>query len=520
MTLRRIAFLYSVLLMLILALILLGYRQFVVLPKIEQGLTAFQERELSTLKLVLDKEISFLKTINYDYAVWDDTYSFVQKFDQTYVDSNFLDDLYISLKIDGAFIYDLKFSTVFGKGFDFSGNKPIELPEFNLLRTPDNQKLFPPMQSSEGVPQNSGFLSTGEGPVLFSATQVRHSDKSGEPVGVFVLVRKIRPSLMQSLSQMSQLKLSFKEIKNADKMKKTKVLKGSLQGEGFANKRQRVITDTHDNPLILLDIVHKQVGIPVLFDRPTLLTLLLLTSIPLTILLFVNIYLVEPVSRSTLIINKMVETNQLTPLTQHSKITEISDLIKYFNQLIHTIKEQRVNLEKLTLSDGLTTIANRRAFDIFLDEGWSGMQRNKRPIAILMCDIDFFKSYNDNFGHQAGDVTLKRIAQALDQRISRASDLVARYGGEEFVIVLKDTSIESMNQIIEIALDTIRGLKILHPRSSVAKMVTISIGAAIFTDFSKIPTKHNKNDLVKAADNALYRAKNNGRNRAESQVIG
>jgi len=503
-----------------LALVLLGYRQFITLPKIEQGLTAFQERELSTLKLALDKEISFLKTTNYDYAVWNDTYDFIQKFDQEFIDLNFYDETFISLKIDGVFIYDLKFNTVFGKGFDFIEKKSIELSKFNLLRAPENQKLFPAMDASVEVPQHSGFLSTDQGPVLFSATKVMPSSKNGEPVGVLVLIRKIRPSLIESLSQMSQLKLSFKEIKNIAETKAIKTLKGSLQGEGFTNKRQRVITDIHDNPLILLDITHDNSELPELFDSRTLLTFLLLISIPLTILVIVNTYLVEPVSKCTQIINKMVETKQLVPLIQRSKVIEISDLIKDFNHLIFTIKEQQVNLEKLTLLDGLTAIANRRAFDLFLDNAWSSMQRNKLPITVLMCDIDFFKPYNDNLGHQAGDDALRRVAQALDQRISRASDLVARYGGEEFVVVLKDSSIESMNQMIGIILDTVRNLQLPHPHSKVTNIVTISIGAAIFTDFSEIPTKQDKGDLVTAADKALYRAKDNGRNRAESQVIG
>jgi len=506
--------------MLILALILLCYRQYVALPKIEQGLTAFQERELSTLKMALDREIRFLKTINYDYAVWDDSYDFVKKYDQSYIDSNFIDDLYTSLKIDGVFIYDLKFNTLFGKGFDFSEKKAIELPKLNLLSTPENQKLFPSMSPTTEVPQYSGFLNTVEGPVIFSSTQIRHSDKSGEPVGVLVLIRKIRPSLMKSLSQMSQLKLSFKELGNVAETKEIKTIKGSLQGELFAEKRQRIITDIHNKPLIIIDVEHDYTQLPKLFDTRTLLTLLLLTSVPMAMLVFVNIYLVKPATKSSQIINVMVRKNQLNPLVYHSNVTEISDFIKNFNQLISTIKEQKIDLERLTLLDGLTTIANRRAFDLFLEEAWLCMQRNRRPIAVLMCDIDFFKLYNDSLRHQAGDVALRQVAQALNHRISRPTDFVARYGGEEFVIVLKDTSVEGMHQVIKIALDTVRKLQIPHPHSTVAKIITISIGGAIFIGGTESPIKKGKGDLVATADSSLYKAKANGRNCAETQVIG
>ncbi len=502
-----------------LAFILLGYRLLITLPLTEQGLADFQERELSTLKLALDTEINFLKVINYDYSVWSDTYDFIQEYNQEFIDSNFNDGVFISLKIDGVFLYDLKLKTVFSKGFDFSEKKSIDLPIFNLLRTPEKQKLSPVMEKSAEPFPYSGFLSTEHGVVLFSATQVMHPKKIMKPVGVLVFVRKIRPSLIESLSKMSQLKLSFKEIKNESEAKGIKTLKGSLQGEGFSNKRQRVIKDIHGNSLILIDIKHDHSELPKLFDLLTILTLLLLTSIPLMILVMVNIYLVEPISKFTKVLNKMMETKQLNPIVQYSKVKEVRDLIKDFNHLILTIKEQQINLEALTLLDGLTSIANRRAFDLFLDSAWSSMQRNKLPVAVLMCDIDFFKPYNDNLGHQAGDDALRRVAQALDQRISRSSDLVSRYGGEEFAVVLKETSIESMSQVMEIILDTVKDLQIRHPYSKVSNIVTISVGAAIFTDFSEIPTKKDKNDLLAAADKALYSAKNNGRNRSESKVI-
>ena len=256
MTLRRFALLYSFLLMLILIMVLLGYRQFVAMPKIEQGLAVFQDRELSTLQLALNKEISFLKTINYDYSVWKDAYEFIQEYDQEFIDDNFPSDTFTSLKIDGVFIFDDKFNQIWGKGFDYDKNRHFDLPELNLINFPHNQKLFPAMNSDNKVPQNSGFLNTSEGPVMFSATQARNSDRSGEPIGVVVFVRKIRPGLIKSLSEMSQLGLFSKEIKTTADATTAQPLKGSLQGENFAHKRQRLILDINNKPLILLNIEH------------------------------------------------------------------------------------------------------------------------------------------------------------------------------------------------------------------------------------------------------------------------
>ena len=159
--------------------------------------------------------------------------------------------------------------------------------------------------------------------------------------------------------------------------------------------------------------------------------------------------------------------------------------------------------------DDLTGIANHRRFIEFFDLEWRRSQRNARPISIILVDVDFFKLYNDTYGHQAGDKCLKNIAETMDKIIKRPGDLVARYGGEEFVIVLSETSSEGAEIIAENLRIQIENLKIDHKKSSVAKHVTISLGCA-----TVIPDQEsNSSILIKAADEALYRSKKGGRNR-------
>lgn len=165
-------------------------------------------------------------------------------------------------------------------------------------------------------------------------------------------------------------------------------------------------------------------------------------------------------------------------------------------------------LESLALLDGLTNIANRRRFDDALAAEWKRARRNGRPLALIMADIDFFKAYNDHYGHGAGDVCLKRIATVLADAADRPADLVARYGGEEFVALLPETDCAGVRNIAERLRAAAEALHIPHAFSAAAPWVTISVGFAGMT-----PDGERAAPLLAEADRMLYRAKEAGRNR-------
>jgi len=183
-------------------------------------------------------------------------------------------------------------------------------------------------------------------------------------------------------------------------------------------------------------------------------------------------------------------------------------------RLLKTSEElERVNrrLEQLSMLDGLTGIVNHRHFQERLDMEWRRARREKKPLALLMIDIDLFKLLNDAKGHQAGDECLRQIAQALAKCLRRPGDVVARYGGEEFAAILPGLDLENGKVLAERARAAVEDLGIEHPASSVNRFVTTSVGVA-----SLVPDQMNTSDsLIAAADKALYRAKHNGRNRVE-----
>ncbi|TVR01916.1 MAG: diguanylate cyclase [Desulfovibrionales bacterium] len=166
-------------------------------------------------------------------------------------------------------------------------------------------------------------------------------------------------------------------------------------------------------------------------------------------------------------------------------------------------------LEQLAMLDGLTGIANRRSFEQSLEQEWKRASRNALPISVVMIDIDYFKPYNDHYGHGAGDVCLQQVAAALRSEIHRPMDVVTRFGGEEFAALLPETDADGALVIARAFCRAVANLNLPHGYSLTADHVTVSVGHATTI---ALPDKSSR-ELVNAADKALYEAKNSGRNR-------
>ncbi len=178
-------------------------------------------------------------------------------------------------------------------------------------------------------------------------------------------------------------------------------------------------------------------------------------------------------------------------------------------ELYHQLEIANQKLEKLAVIDGLTGIANRRKFDDYIKSEWLRLAREKAPLSLILCDIDYFKLYNDTYGHQRGDSCLKQVSQAVKKVAKRPADLVARYGGEELAIILPNTTAEGAKQLAYRICLQIQSLQIPHIASPVDLYVTVSLGVA-----GLIPDHDSSfEELVSIADSNLYKAKELGRNR-------
>lgn len=269
----------------------------------------------------------------------------------------------------------------------------------------------------------------------------------------------------------------------------------------------------------------------------------LLCTIALIIAILVGIITANQITQPILQISasaKAIADGKLTQTVKAEGVGELDLLSQSFNRMAEQLQqsfaaledanyvlERRVEerttelkkanreLQRLSQIDGLTQIANRRHFDQYLTQEWHRSQREQRSLSLILCDVDFFKNYNDLYGHQKGDDCLQRVAQLLRQAVKRPADLVARYGGEEFALILPSTDLKGAIAIAQAIQQEVYSAQILHTASEISKFLTISLGIV-----STIPTSAVSLDqLIAAADAALYEAKHQGRDRYISHSI-
>lgn len=179
------------------------------------------------------------------------------------------------------------------------------------------------------------------------------------------------------------------------------------------------------------------------------------------------------------------------------------------------LKKANRELQRLSQIDGLTQIANRRHFDQYLAQEWHRLQREQQSLSLILCDVDFFKNYNDLYGHQKGDDCLRCVAQLLQQAVKRPADLVTRYGGEEFALILPSTNLQGAIAIAQSIQQEVYSAQILHAASEVSQFLTISLGIVSTIPNSTVSLEQ----LIATADAALYEAKHQGRDRYISRSI-
>ncbi|MBE9226787.1 PAS domain S-box protein [Phormidium sp. LEGE 05292] len=184
--------------------------------------------------------------------------------------------------------------------------------------------------------------------------------------------------------------------------------------------------------------------------------------------------------------------------------------------LVEQMELANAELKRLACLDGLTQVANRRHFNEYLEREWRRMIREQNPIALILCDIDYFKLYNDTYGHLAGDSCLQQVADAIQRAVQRPADLVARYGGEEFAVILPNTNTEGALTVAEKIRTYVAALQISHQESQTSKYVTLSLGVAV-----TIPClEFSYQELIRRADLGLYEAKSQGRDRIILKSFG
>jgi diguanylate cyclase (GGDEF)-like protein len=207
-------------------------------------------------------------------------------------------------------------------------------------------------------------------------------------------------------------------------------------------------------------------------------------------------------------------TKPIDPIILEAKLNAMTRI----SEMRHQLNEANRQLTLMTLRDGLTGLYNRRHFDDVMVKEFKVARRIKTSVSLILADIDYFKLYNDFYGHQQGDDCLIAVAKTVRDVIHRPGDIVARYGGEEFAIVLPDTDLKGAVNVAEQVRQAVEELAQPHESSQTAEYVTLSLGVATISNVSDVDIKLIIRQLIEYADQALYKAKANGRNQTQAYI--
>lgn len=243
--------------------------------------------------------------------------------------------------------------------------------------------------------------------------------------------------------------------------------------------------------------------------------------IPLGIYFFILYIFTKPINTAIGILKTNNKKGILEPLVINSlmQVKELIELKKIFNDTVKIAIDNRIELEEISNTDKLTSISNRRAFDLLFEKTWNLMCRHQRSVALCLVDIDFFKPYNDHYGHVQGDKVLHDVAQALATCAKRADELVARYGGEEFVLLAFVESEEHLQRFSEKIQNVVNKLAIPHEYSDVSNIITVSTGIVWIENSGEWLTNYTREEWLNNVDSALYEAKDKGRQQNIIKII-
>jgi len=494
---------------------------YIKLPQLYLVEASSDHKDIVRIKNSFKSIIKELSIINYDNAVWDDTYQYVINRNPRYIESNFVVDAFSSINLNGIHIYNSQGEQLWGKTWDkynWSAMKflPFEQPSLfvkkNILVT--NKQVT----DNDGKPvTHAGFTLLNDKLVMYAATSIFHANLKGKSNGTMVFWRFVDNGVLADLQKRTGIDFTISPVKTGSAV--NVVGNKALNVEGYRNAKG-----------IITDYFPYQVGdgfIKFSYQAPTrqfdehwfnhaaMITMLLFTVTLLIVSLLIHYFIIKPIVKAEHLVNLVIKNNDLSVRFNSERKDELGQLFYLINRLLDDVsskeqelKSHNIHLQEISRTDGLTNIANRRAFDVYMKslfENHANLQ-----VSLLVCDVDYFKKFNDFYGHSLGDKALKLIAEALQKNIHQSTDFVARYGGEEFVVVLKNTNKEQALSVANNLLQSIFDLKISHKKSNVAEFVTLSIGVHSFV----ISPSQIYDYYFNKADEALYQAKNSGRNKA------
>jgi diguanylate cyclase (GGDEF)-like protein len=514
-TIRKLSVLATLLYLVLLFLGFMAVRVWWFYPQELEIVRTYQEHEIRMVNRQLEQKSEHLLAFAVDYARWDDTYEFIQaplplNPEHRYVRTNFIADTMINLDIQHVLLANTE--------------GELRLSMRHLLESNEIQRSLPSLEQWLTEQIHSGNPNFAEQPTSFQHIQgetyilavaaVLRSDGSGDIRGYLLMVRRVDDSFWGALSYGQHLKIEASTNPPANCQPLYNRLEAAQQ------QHQRCLMDVFGRPSIMLVFDHGS-SLPPLF-KPTVFGSFVMLALLPSLLFFVFIKaIISPIVHATAHLRDNRRVGEFSPIrfSDPFKIKELIELKNSYNAVVQEINRQKAKLLEMSNTDRLTGIHNRRYFDEALLNTWQRLQRHSDGMALVLCDIDYFKRFNDHYGHIAGDEALRLVAQALANCARRADELAARYGGEEFILIAYVRNRDELLKLQQRIKQVIEQLHISHGFSDASDDLTISAGIAWIPSPERWLEGLQPEGWVQAADQALYEAKNGGRNRSVVRVI-
>ena len=464
----------------------------------------------------LDAQLSNLNILTRDWAYWDDMYQFAQKPSAAFVASNMGDSSIRNVGLIGVLVLSPNAKVVGFHGSVQSNAKALRAED--LLRF--QAQLMAPLSDGPRA-QQCGYLRPQDLLLFLCTSRISRSDGSGAPVGVVVMVRELTVPVLREIEKQSKEYFQVLPL--------TQLIPVEQWSEPGMNHLMSTRLDVNYSTSTLTLDYHlpdlagtliRTVRLPLartLVDEGELVTLhtakqMATIALGTGAMLFLagHFWLVLPIARLKRDIRAIHKQKAWGNSVGQNRGDEIGALAREVNGLLHVIHSQVQALESLSMTDPLTGLANRRRFDQRLADETRRIQRKAQPLALIVLDVDFFKQYNDHYGHPAGDIALQKVAEVM-LACTRQVDLAARIGGEEFAVLVPDTTQEAAVLIAEKILLSLRSAQLPHAKSLVSPVLTASAGVAALQNGIGAAAA-----LLDHADRALYTAKTSGRNRTSA----
>ncbi|MFC4259892.1 diguanylate cyclase domain-containing protein [Marinobacter lacisalsi] len=487
----------------------------VVMPVLLEEENRRAAQELARIGQALEHNRSSLLAQVRDWAHWDDTYEFVQGRHDTYASANFSREMFEDMNYQVMVFYTAEKDLYWVAGIDPATGKYTVCSRAtnDCLWTRSLLEVLRPLLADTA---QSGFAVnvSRPWPAMAAVAPILRTDRSGAAAGWLVKVRLIDSRVTSLLEEQTGLPVAINARKSmASSPEHTVVIRDSGQLE----VSRRLAAQTTDPALELTTRMPRErfQTAARLFRFALAWTAALLLLVMLMVLSLLLLLVIRPLGQFTRFtrsqhgINSLLGTDSggTVPPSLLKRRDEFGTLAHHFQSLLDQQHAQGRMLLKLSQHDSLTGLANRRLFDASLEQAL--MAPGEPAVSVMMIDIDHFKLYNDHYGHPAGDECLVRVAEAMQATMGQQGLLVARTGGEEFNILLPGTPLEVAMEHAETLRQSIEDLGLEHTSSPVLNVVTVSVGVASTRGISK----RSGTRLMSNADQALYQAKDSGRNR-------